>query len=554
MPENNENLSKLQIRSFVLSVIESLKFQNNLNYPNFNEIIEQIKSLNNDNAVCEILIKELFTTNSQSSIAIVSTLLLNTINKDVLEEKLFDVLQNQKMSDAKKSMAMELLAGIGKVLNYDEYQNYFDDPSKVINEDTIKLLNSAMVHPEAKIDFLDFYSSLANGEKILLLDSLIEDHDSDLIVNLVQNIVFIEDDDEILFTILDILNKYKSPLALEPLEFLLKYSDNQKIQAQAKKILKEYNFAKINKDKAKKINKIIVEDTVLEPFWITYPDGEGNVGIIVSRIIKSNGQIQIMALVANDIYGITGCFGFSQITKEDFLKILTKFSAKDEQVKIERDYLLPIINYFKNINFQTKNILPYEFLCFSPLCQNDNEKFDENANIFSIIVNEFEDDIQNLNNNDLDLILNLSFIKKWFFTERQIETIKEVFDKIYETQNIEICMEYYEQIFDGKFTDIIKKRLKLSSLLYKVKNETIASKLYNLSLSENADLFDNFLKILYKKSIYQYFLQMENNLTDSKKTLNIFFLKNRKNDSSQKLDFDKVENIINEIEAKWKQI
>ncbi|UKI40919.1 MAG: hypothetical protein L6V95_12530 [Candidatus Melainabacteria bacterium] len=235
MPENNENLSKLQIRSFVLSVIESLKFQNNLNYPNFNEIIEQIKSLNNDNAVCEILIKELFTTNSQSSIAIVSTLLLNTINKDVLEEKLFDVLQNQKMSDAKKSMAMELLAGIGKVLNYDEYQNYFDDPLKVINEDTIKLLNSAMVHPEAKIDFLDFYSSLANGEKILLLDSLIEDHDSDLIVNLVQNIVFIEDDDEILFTILDILNKYKSPLALEPLEFLSKYSDNQKIQAQAKK-------------------------------------------------------------------------------------------------------------------------------------------------------------------------------------------------------------------------------------------------------------------------------------------------------------------------------
>ena len=68
-----------------------------------------------------------------------------------------------------------------------------------------------MVHPEAKIDFLDFYSSLANGEKILLLDSLIEDHDSDLIVNLVQNIVFIEDDDEILFTILDILNKYKCP-------------------------------------------------------------------------------------------------------------------------------------------------------------------------------------------------------------------------------------------------------------------------------------------------------------------------------------------------------
>ena len=129
-----------------------------------------------------------------------------------------------------------------------------------------------------------------------------------------------------------------------------------------------------------------------------------------------------------------------------------------------------------------------------------------------------------------------------------------MFDKIYETQNIEICMEYYEQIFDGKFTDIIKKRLKLSSLLYKVKNETFASKLYNLSMDRNANLFDNFLKILYKKSIYQHFLQMENNLTDNKKTLNIFFIKNRKNESSQKLDINKINNIINEIEAKWKLI
>lgn len=552
--ENNKNLSKLQIRSFVLSVIESLKLKNNLNYPNINEIIEQIKALDDNNTVCEILIKELLSTNNQSSIAIISTLLLNAINKDVLEEKLFGVLENQKMSDAKKSMALELLAGLGKAVSFDDYQNYFEDPSKIINEDTIKLLNSAMVHPEAKIDFLDFYGSLADDEKNLLLDSLIEEHKSDLIVNLVQNIVYIEQNEEILLTILNIFNEYKSPLALEPLEFLLQYSDNEKIQSLSKKILKEYRFAKIDKEKAKKINKIMVEDSVLEPFWITYPDGEGNVGIIVSRIIKSNGQIQILALVANDVFGITGCFGFSQITKEDFLKILTKFSAKDEQVKLDCDYLLPIIKHFEKINFKTNNILPYEFLCFKPFCQNENKRFDENSNIFSIVDNEFENNVQKLNDDDLNSILNLTFVEKWFFTERQIDDLKQVFDKIYETQNIESCMEYFEQIFDENFTNLIKNRLKLSSLLYKTQNETFASKLYNLSMSENTDLFDNFLKILYKKSIYQHFLQMENNLTDSKKTLNIFFLKKKKNESSQKLDFDKIKNIINEIEAKWKLI
>lgn len=554
MLESNKNLSKLQIRSFILSVIESLKFQNNLNYSNINEIIEQIKLLNNDNAVCEILIKELFITKNQSNIAIISTLLLNAINKDILEEKLFGVLKNKNINDAQKSMAMELLSGIGKALNYDEYQTYFNDPSKVINEDTIKLLNSAMVHPEAKIDFLDFYSSLQDDEKILLLDSLIEEYDGDLIVNLLQNIVFIEENNEILLTILDIFNRFKSGLAIEGLEFLSNYSDNQKIQNLSKKILKEYKFAKIDKNKAKQLNKIMIEDSILEPVWVTYPDGEGNVGIIVSRIIKSGYKIQIMALVANDFYGINGCFGFSQITKEEFFKIISKFSAKDEQVKIDCDYLLPLINYFKNINFQTKNILPYEFLCFSPLCENENEKFDENENIFSIIENEFNSNVQNLNNDDLELILNLPFIKKWFFNVRQIEKIKEVFDKIYETQNIEICMDYYQQIFDEKLIDNIKKRIKLSSLLYKCQNETLASKLYYLSMDKNTNLFDNFLKILYKKSIYQHFLQMENNLTDSKKTLNIFFLKNRKNESLQKLDIDTINNIINEIEAKWKLI
>ena len=552
--ENNKNLSKLQIRSMILSVIESLKFQNNLNYPNINEVIEQIKSIDNNNAVCEILIKELFTTNNKSNIAIISTLLLNTINNDILEEKLFGVLKNEKMSDAKKSMALELLAGIGKTLSYDEYQTYFNDPSKVINDDTLKLLNSAMVHPEAKIDFLDFYSSLKDDEKILLLDSLIEDHNSDLIVNLVQNIVFIEENDEILLMILDIFNRYKSSLAIEALEFLSNYSTNQKVTSLAKKILKEYNFAKIDTNKAKKLNKVIIEDSELEPLWITYPDGEGNIGIIISRIIKSNGKIQMMALVANDILGIEGCFGFSQITKEDFLKIVSKFSLKDEQVKLDCDYLLPLINYFKNINFKTNNILPYEFLCFKPLCENENQKFDKNTNIFSIIENEFNNNIQNLNNDDLNLILNLPFIKKWFFNERQIETLKEVFDKIYETQNLDIFEDYYEKNFNQKFIEVIKKRLKLSSLLYKSQNKTIASKLYNLSMDENVDLFDNFLKILYKKSIYQHFLQMENNLTDSKKTLNIFFLKNKKNESMQKLDIDIINKIINEIEAKWKLI
>ncbi len=552
--ENNKNFSKLQIRSFVLSVIESLKFQNNLNYPNINDIFTTLKSIEDKKTVCEILIKELLTSRNQSNIAIVSTLLLNCVDSGILENKLFEVLKDKKINDEKKSMVLEILTAAGKALTYDEYNNYFNDASKVINEDTIKLLNSAMVNPEAKIDFLDFFSSLKNDEKILLLDSLSEDYGNDLIVNLVGNIAYIENDNEILTTILDIFNRYKSPLAIESLEFLSEYSNECKIKTLSKKILKEYSFAKIDINKTKHINQVMIEDTVLEPVRLTLPDGEGNIGIIVSRIIKSSGKIQVIALVANDISGITGCFGFSEITKEDFIKIVTKFSSFDEQVKLKYDYLMPLIKHFKEINFKTNNIVPYEFLCFEPLCKSETQNFDEKTSILSIIDDKFKDIAGKLNNEMLDSILNLAFIKKWFFNERQIESLKNVFDKIYETQNIDIIDDYYEDIFNESFKTILKNRLKISALIYSSISENISIALYSLSLEENSHIFDNFLKILYKKSIYQHFLQMENNLTDSKKTLNIFFLKNKKNELIHKADINIINKIINEIEAKWKMI
>lgn len=548
----NKNLSKLQIRSIILSIIESLKFQSNLNYPDINDIISQIKSFNKDNVVCEILMKELLTTNSQSNIAIITTLLLNAIDSEMLENKLFEVLRNKNVSDSKKSMILEILAGLGKALSYDDYQTFFDDPSRVINEDTIKLLNSAMVHPESKVDFLDFFCSLGQDEKLLLLDSLMEDHNSDLIVNLIQNIIYIEKDEDILCYILDIFNKYKSPLAYEPIVFLLQYSKSQKVISIAKRILKEYNFARIDSSKVRNINKIIVEDTVLEPLWMTYPDGEGNVGVIVSRIIKSSGKIQMMAFVANDNCGITGCFGFSQIVKEDFLKIVTKFSKKDEQIKLDCAYLKPIINYYKNINFQKDNVIPYEFLCFSPLTYNDNEKYDENCSIISIIDKEFGDDAKSLDDNDLNSIFALPFIKKWFFTTRQVENLKDVVDKIYETQNIDVAFDYFESVFYFDFKELIKNRLKISALLYKEENFEIALALYSLCIENNGFLFDNFIKVLYKKSIYQHFLQVENDLVDSKKTLNIFFLKNKQNEKLKKIDIKIVDKILNEIETTWK--
>ncbi|OLA95098.1 MAG: hypothetical protein BHW64_00315 [Candidatus Melainabacteria bacterium LEY3_CP_29_8] len=552
--ENNKNLSKLQIRSFVLSVIESLKFQNNLNYPNINDIITTLKSIEDKKTVCEILIKELLTSHNQSNIAIVSTLLLNCVDRKILENKLFEVLKDKKINDEKKSIVLEILTAAGKALTYDEYNNYFNDASKVINEDTIKLLNSAMVNPEAKIDFLDFFSSLKNDEKILLLDSLSEDYGNDLIVNLVGNIAYIENDNEILLTILDIFNRYKSPLAIEPLEFLSEYSNESKIRNISKKILKEYTFAKIDINKTKHITKVMDDESVLEPLRMTLPDGEGNIGIIVSRIIKSSGKIQVIALVANDISGITGCFGFSEITKEDFIKIVTKFSSFDEQVKLEHDYLMPLIKHFKEINFKTNNIVPYEFLCFEPLCKSETQNFDEKTSILSIIDDKFKDIAGKLNNEMLDSILNLAFIKKWFFNERQIESLKNVFDKIYETQDINIFEDYYADIFNESFKTVLKNRLKISALIYSSISENISIALYSLSLEENSHIFDNFLKILYKKSIYQHFLQMENNLTDSKKTLNIFFLKNKKNESIHKANINIINQIINEIETKWKMI
>ena len=68
---------------------------------------------------------------------------------------------------------------MGKFIEYDKYLDYFDEPQKVVEMDTQRLLSSALLNPEAQIDFLDFMETLSTDDKRLLIQSMIEDYSKD---------------------------------------------------------------------------------------------------------------------------------------------------------------------------------------------------------------------------------------------------------------------------------------------------------------------------------------------------------------------------------------
>ena len=55
---------------------------------------------------------------------------------------------------------------------------------ELINKETKQLLDTAIMNPEAQIDFMDFMSAISDEDKIILIKSLEEDYANDALANI----------------------------------------------------------------------------------------------------------------------------------------------------------------------------------------------------------------------------------------------------------------------------------------------------------------------------------------------------------------------------------
>ena len=172
-------MNKLQIKAEILATIRAIS---NTTSPT-PSLLTDLKNIKDKKTVFDILIKELVNSDEHKSL-IICWLMTELIDKDALNDLLWDVIKRPDCTDHVKMVAFNMLKDLGNQIDYDVISGYFEKFNELINQETKELLDTAVMNPEAQIDFMDFLNALKDDDKILLIKSLEEDYTGDALANI----------------------------------------------------------------------------------------------------------------------------------------------------------------------------------------------------------------------------------------------------------------------------------------------------------------------------------------------------------------------------------
>lgn len=539
-------LNKLQIKAEVLTAMS--KLQTNLETANIDEILRTLTVQEDKKAILDVLIKEILKSNEQKTI-LISFLALKLCDKAELEDALWNVLKNPSVQDATKTIILNLLKDMGNKVDYEKLEEYFENPNEVIDADTQKLLQVAIINPEAQIDFLDFVNSLSDTDKKILVQSLGDDYSSDNLANILNPLVLYAPDSELGKIAIDILGTTKSQLALHTLLEALDFVDDEITLALIKKNISKLKISGVREDNAIEFYKNILSSN---PYlsYASYPDGHGNQAVIFSRE-RENETIQIVAIVINDTYGILDCFGFNEISKTEFERIVNRFYNGDEHVYLNAPVIKTILMNAEKLTRKSGEKISYEYICWKTLLSDIQA---EPVPIELTLKSQFEQ--KSLSDEELEKIYMLDFIQRWFFDTEYNEGFKSIIDSLNSKMaandfNIDfesIVKENLEKIFSLEQKNLLDKRILMSTYLkYLSGNKEETQLLYSLYFDE--DKKSKLAENIIRKSIYEYYISLKFKYKEEHKMTNIFAMKNKS--KTFELNPKQIDSVISIIENLW---
>jgi hypothetical protein len=261
-------------------------------------------------------------------------------------------------------------------------------------------------------------------------------------------------------------------------------------------------------DNSKEFYKKILSDTKPDKFYLTYPDGRGDVAMICTRT-TSQERIRFISIVINLETGIRDCFGFYDISKFECDKILEKFLKDEKVVSVAPEY-------FKNIlyNAEIKTIeysksdweLPYEYICWRNLL---------------VDIDCEEEDIQSaVKNQILPSKVDAGILKKldemkvsshWFLDADYSDEFDELLSDLKDAKDLDkLVADYKDKIFyEEEKKSWADKLIFCAYIKYVIGKDDEAGEIYGLTF--NDELFDKFLTELLKRSIYEYLILIKYN-------------------------------------------
>ena len=548
MPEV-EQLNKIQLKAEVLTAITRL--QTLQDATKVDELLYVLDNQTDKKAVLDTLMRELVKTNEQKAY-ILCFLLHRLCEKDQLENALWNTLKSPTVSDYVKTVVLNILKDLGNKVDYDNLEKYFESPEDVIDADTKQLLHTAIMNPEAQIDFLDFLYSLSDADARSLVQSLADDYTEDALANILIPVFLHDPSSKAAQIALDELGQSKSQLALHALLEAKEYVDEEFLPA-IKRNISALKLSGVREDNTLDFYKEVLSESKPYESYSSYPDGHGNQALIFSRE-REDETIQLVATVVSDKWGIVDCFGFNQITKKDFKRIVERFYGDDLPVFINHTVLKTLLMKAEETVHKHGELMSYEYICWRNLLHDIPT---EPVPMQYILEDKFEK--KTLTKKELDKICLAEETQKWFldtdfsikfydFTEKLNNNFKK---DNYDIDLDEAIDEDLHKLIDKNEEKIWAKRImNVAYLKYLANEKNLAGLFYALYFDEDAkeELFRNIIR----KSIYEYYVSIKFKLDSANKTTNLF-KRNANYEDEITITKAQAEKVIEKIEKAWVQ-
>ena len=530
------NINKLQIRADILNAIKTLESGSKHTTEFLNKVLEPLVEISDKDAILDILVKEIISNKNDDRFYILSFLLEQLIPKEKLEDELWKLLKQDNINDLVKSQIINILKDLGNQINYEKYSEYFENPDEVIDADTEKLLKNALSNPEVLIDFLDFIEALPVKDRNILIDSISEDYKGDELANLFAPVVYSNPDSELSKYAVTRLGDSKSNLAISPLKYIIEYGQNEEIKASAKKSLTTLKIAGLrDENQEKEFLESLYKDSEIDDVYISLPDGRGNIGLIVGRKKFEQDSVSTFAVVLNNVTGIIDCFGFNDITEQEYLRIVNKFYVNQEKIRIPAYIAKMLLSFAEDLSRQTIGKISYEYICWRRLLSDVPILSYDLKTAFEKRLDKIEVSI-----NDLKKLYSTSILDKWFFFNSDNDAfatlIEEVIEIIQKEANLSNLIEKLtfaisnnkKQIWTEKAIEQIDFRMLLTAYLLSLNGFQSYANILN-AIRFNNEIKNELLTNILRISIYEFLLREREKYLNTSISTNIFSRRNEAN-------------------------